>query len=1202
MESLVIAAVEGIAEKVLPLAVEGANLAWGFKEELESLSKRFETAQILLNDAEKRQKMGTPTVQNWLKKLKVVTCEADDILDEYAYEVCRRKLENRIRNKVRNFFSLSNPLAFRLKMAYKVKNIHQSLDKLYKSATGELGLSPVKLTSSSSVEAPTVVQTHPYISESEIVGRGDDVTKVVEMLQSSESNDQNYTPVTAVVGMGGLGKTSLAQLVFNNPEVVKSFSDHRMWICVSDDFRVEMILNQMELSLGGTKLDESNTQGMVQKLKEKLGGKRYLLVLDDVWNEIPEKWETLLSALIGISGDKGSRILVTTRNYKVVNALQNSSVYPLSKLSPDDSWTMFCKRAFAAGGPRKTSYLEEVGKKIVERCGGVPLAVKAIGGLMYSKKLEHEWLKIQEESGLWNSLGSDNNVESALLLSFNHLPSASLKQCFAYCSLFQKDDNIVKDDLIQRWMAQGYLQPPQESNRLMEDIGNDYFCVLLWNSLLQDVKKDEYGNIKSCKMHDLVHDLALRVSNNYYCITSRSREVNDVPEVLHLSLFSGTGEGISIPKVRARRLRTLRLSGDLLHCELRKFKGLREIDLIDFGTENLPESIGKLKHLRYLNVSKTLINRLPDSLCKLYNLQTLNVSRSSEFKELPTDFCKLISLRHLYLKSPISLPIGIRQLTSLQTLPFFVVGQDEGRRIEELGFLTNLRGELGICGLENVANRAEAQKANLPCKPYIQVLSFSWSDEREEKINSDEDVLEGLLPHNSLKGLRITRFEGENFASWMMTPSPTLVLCNLVKINLMNCNKCKQVPSLGHLPCLEEVVIDEMKNLECIGAEFYGPISEGAAVFPSLRVLILRRVLNLVKWMGVDECAASVFPCLEVLEMEQCGKLITAPSHFPSIKELIIFSSRSQALEKMSSTITTLEHVQFYKASGPELNLVLERMLVKNKFLRKFSIAFCRDLSFLPSGLGNLSYLSEASLRYCSSLTCFPSGLYLPVSLENLQIDHCPKLMVANLVPNKPMSLKELTLTGFETLTIDWTRFLLSLTGLRSLVIGYFSTELDYFPWPDPFVAAAGEKEDEDEAITQQRNHLQYPLVSLESLTLRGRKSVKSLPEHLQHLTALKALELEHFRGLESLSEWLGNLSSLQSLSIRYADELMKLPEAEVMQRLTKLRSLYFYDCPLLKERCKKEIGPEWHKIRHIPSITIDDEELQSQDQLLANW
>ncbi|XP_058206091.1 putative disease resistance protein RGA3 [Rhododendron vialii] len=1178
MESLVIVAVKGISEKVLPLAVEGPTLAWVFKEELGSLSKRFETAQILLNDTEKSQKMGTPTVQNWVKKLKVVTCEADDILDEYAYEVCRRKLEvqNRIRNKVRNFFSLSNPLAFRLKMAYKVKNIHQSLDKLYKSANGELGLSPVKLTSSSSVEAPTVVQTHPYINESEIVGRGDDVTKVVEMLQSSESNDQNYIPVTAVVGMGGLGKTSLAQLVFNNPDVVKSFSDHRMWICVSDNFRVEMILNQMELSLGGTKLDESNTQGMVQKLKEKLGGKRYFLVLDDVWNEIPEKWETLLSALIGISGDKGSRILVTTRNYKVVKALQNSSVYPLSELSPDDSWTMFCKRAFAAGGPRKTSYLEEVGKKIVERCGGVPLAVKAIGGLMYSKKHEHEWLSIQE-SGLWNSLGSDNNVESTLLLSFNHLPSASLKQCFAYCSIFQKDDNIVKDDLIQRWMAQGYLQPPQESYLLMEDIGNDYFYVLLWNSLLQDVKKDEYGNIKSCKMHDLVHDLALRVSNNC-CITSRYREVSDVPEVLHLSLFSGTEEGISIPKVRARRLRTLRCSGNLLDCQLRKFKGLREIDLIDLGTENLPESIGKLKHLRYLNVSETRINRLPDSLCKLYNLQTLNVSTWSALTEFPTDFCKLISLRHLYIKFPISLPIGIRQLTSLQTLPFFVVGQDEGRRIEELGFLTNLRGKLGICGLQNVANRGEAQKANLSCKLYIQELSFNWSYRREKKINNDEDVLEGLQPHNSLKGLRIICFEGENFASWMMTPSSTLVLCNLVKINLMKCNKCKQVPALGHLPCLEEIVIEEMENLECIGAEFYGPISEGAAVFPSLRVLIIGLVPNLVKWMGADECAGSVFPCLEVLDMDNCEKLITAPGHFPSIKKLIISSPSSQALEKMSSTITTLERLEFSSISGPELNLVLERMLVKNKFLRQISISDCDDLSFLPSGLGNLVYLSEASLLYCSSLTCFPSGLYLPVSLESLTIYDCPKLMVANPVPNKPMSLKELTLEGFETLTTDWTRFLLSLTGLRSLEIGKFSTELDYFPWPDPFVAAAGEREEEDEAITQQRNHLQYPLVSLESLRLIGWESVKSLPEHLQHLTALKALRLEDFRGLESL------------------------PEAEVMQRLTKLCSLYFYYCPLLKERCKKEIGPEWHKIRHIPSIRINGIELQSQDdQLLSN-
>ncbi|THF97903.1 hypothetical protein TEA_021913 [Camellia sinensis var. sinensis] len=176
--------------------------------------------------------------------------------------------------------------------------------------------------------------------------------------------------------MGGMGKTTLAQLVYNNEKVVKNFGEQRMWICVSDDFKVERLLNEMVESLTGHKYETRNVQGIVRKLREKLNGKRYLLVLDDVWNENPDKWECMRNSLLGIGGSKGSKIIATTLSMDVVSTMRTSLslTHHLNQLSENDSWTMFRKRAFANGGPIETSYLVAIGRKMVK----TPLAMKSL--------------------------------------------------------------------------------------------------------------------------------------------------------------------------------------------------------------------------------------------------------------------------------------------------------------------------------------------------------------------------------------------------------------------------------------------------------------------------------------------------------------------------------------------------------------------------------------------------------------------------------------------------------------------------------------------------------------------------------------------------------------------------------------------------------------------------------------------------------
>ncbi|KAI8560881.1 hypothetical protein RHMOL_Rhmol04G0290500 [Rhododendron molle] len=200
-------------------------------------------------------------------------------MGELAYEALRRKLEvgNRMRYKVRNFFSPSNLLAFRIKMANRVNNINLLLDEICKEANN-MGLRPAEQLKSDLVLPSERRPTIPFVYESRCVGRAGDVVVVRDMLLGSKDD----LAVIAIVGMAGLGKTTLAQLVYNDKMVVDYFGDNKMWICVSDDFKVERLLNEMVQSLFREKVEMSNIEGIVRKLGEKLKGKKYLLVLDDV--------------------------------------------------------------------------------------------------------------------------------------------------------------------------------------------------------------------------------------------------------------------------------------------------------------------------------------------------------------------------------------------------------------------------------------------------------------------------------------------------------------------------------------------------------------------------------------------------------------------------------------------------------------------------------------------------------------------------------------------------------------------------------------------------------------------------------------------------------------------------------------------------------------------------------------------------------
>uniref|UniRef100_A0A803MEG3 Uncharacterized protein n=1 Tax=Chenopodium quinoa TaxID=63459 RepID=A0A803MEG3_CHEQI len=421
-----------------------------------------------------------PGVDRWLQKVKNVSYFAANVMDDYDYEIIRRNIElgeNLMRKKkVCNFFSPSNnPLVFRFRMTHKVLEILSKFDELDKEAK-RIGLKQVKLldksvptTSNAGRENLEIIRKNAIAIE--VIGREDDKQKLLEMMCSPE-NDKEHLFTIAIVGLGGFGKTTLTRALYQNEEKVAKHFDNKMWVCVSEDFNVERILKEMVELLSSKKCDLTNMAAIREELEKELKDKRFLLVLDDVWKEDKALWDSLKNQLRVVV-----KVNIPTPSHK------------------------------------------EVGHRIVKKCNGVPLAITTMGGLLQSKERIQYWESI-ENNEVWatSSENDPNYILPSLFLSYQHLPSLSLKQCFAYCATFPKDHIMDKNELIDLWISQGFLTLHETSNSTltMEKMGEDYFQTLLNISFLQ-LEEDNWteesakGEVWKCKMHDLGHDLAIHI-------------------------------------------------------------------------------------------------------------------------------------------------------------------------------------------------------------------------------------------------------------------------------------------------------------------------------------------------------------------------------------------------------------------------------------------------------------------------------------------------------------------------------------------------------------------------------------------------------------------------------------------------------------------------------------------------------------------
>jgi hypothetical protein len=734
---------------------------------------------------------------------------------------------------------------------------------------------------------PTSVMTDAHV-----YGREKDKKALLELLLSAKRRDAKVS-VIPIRGMGGIGKTTLAQLLFNDKEV-QNFFDLKVWACVSEDFDAVRVTKTVLKSVTSESCDDNDLNLLQVKLKEKLNGKKYLIILDDLWNENYHDWTILCAPFL--AGSRGSTIVITTRNEGVSSMTGTVPTYQLQVLSNGDCLSLFTQHALGANDFSAHPTLQDIGEEIIKRCKGLLLALKTLRGLLHTKRDQGEWKDILE-SKIWNIPEGKSEIVPALMLSYHHLPS-HLKRCFAYCSILPKDYEFEKEQLVLLWMAEDLIQTREDDHKQMEDLGREYFHDLLSRSFFQQSSTEK----SQFMMHDLINDLAQLVAGDS-CFRMEDRIQGSSEKILpkkarHLS-YLGV-EYDSNTKFKAFfELTCLRTFLPLMlprlgYCYLThsvplqllpKLKSLRVLSFNGYVIYELPDSIGDLKHLRYLDLSHTRIKGLPESTATLCNLQTLILKGCYNLRELPSKLGNLINLRHLIIQNANQLegmPPQIGKLTSLRTLSNLIVGKGNCFALKELGSLLHLQGMLTISQLENAIESNDAKDAKLIEKPNLNALCLKWSinmDESKDRA-SELDVFNMLHPNKSLKELTIKNYGGPKFTTWLKGPS----FPNMLLLRIENCRKCTSLPAVGQLPLLKNLFIEGMASVKSIGDEFYG---EGySQPFRSLETLCFSYMKEWENWSPNGE-----FPHLHELSIKNCPKLFgMLPNRLPLLQNVVIES------------------------------------------------------------------------------------------------------------------------------------------------------------------------------------------------------------------------------------------------------------------------------------------------------------------------
>ncbi|KAF0927550.1 hypothetical protein E2562_034259, partial [Oryza meyeriana var. granulata] len=615
---------------------------WNFTKDLDGMRMTLESVNALLRDAERRSAREEP-VRLWLKRLKNAAYDISEMLDEFQTAATDAGKKTGV------FHSLATAPS-RFPMVSKMKRMRKKLAKITEEHKN-FSFMP----NTASVDRQPIdprPQLSEFTDETAIVGRSEDKQNIIVALLTRGSEDG--TIILPIYGIGGVGKTTLAHMVFDDKYSTRY--NCLVWVHVSQDFDLNKIGNTIISHVAYPEKESFilDHELMRKRLGNLLEGRKILIILDDIWESNQFNLDTL-KCMLNV-GKKNSEldVIVTTRMEQTARKVCTVEPYKLETLNHDICWDIV-KRYSAFEDRGDKQQLEVIGQEIATKCGGVPLAARALGYALHSKTVDR-WLALKN-SEIWDECSSEETslVLPSLKLSFYNMPSC-LRMCLAYCAIYAKGCNIEKDDLIHQWITLGFIEPHKVFSATQ--IAEDYVKHLLGISFLQHSRtystsqKDDRA--VTLTMHDLVHDISRSVIDDELFFLDGTKENKCGQSTYRYVLLTDYDKPLKeLSMILHGRIRALHLV-DYRKTELNdeafsSAKRLIVLDLSHCSIQKLPDSIYQLKQLQYLRAPRVQDGMISESISKLSKLNYLNLRGSSEMSKLPESFGKLEALMCLNL-------------------------------------------------------------------------------------------------------------------------------------------------------------------------------------------------------------------------------------------------------------------------------------------------------------------------------------------------------------------------------------------------------------------------------------------------------------------------------------------------------------------------------------------------------------------------